>query len=165
MRQPMTTPSVDPAPIRRVLLVRPRYLGDVCLTMPALDAVRAACPQALIAYVAERACASLLEGDPRVDELVVAPPKPGPAATAALIARLRRFAPEVAFDLFCNPRTAIWTFLSGARVRVRGRAGVPEQRSAAGFLASGVRGGRGRRGWSRHGAGWPAVTGRARVPR
>jgi ADP-heptose:LPS heptosyltransferase len=118
MRQPMTTPSVDPAPIRRVLLVRPRYLGDVCLTLPALDAVRAACPQARIAYVVERAAAPLLDGDPRVDELAVVRPKPGPADTAAFIARLRRFAPEVTFDLFCNPRTAIWTSLSGAHVRV-----------------------------------------------
>jgi ADP-heptose:LPS heptosyltransferase len=114
----MTAPPVAPAPVRRVLLVRPRFLGDVCLTLPALDAVRAACPAARVAYVVERAAAPLLEGDPRVDELIAVPPKPGAAATAALIARLRRFAPEVALDFFCNPRTALWTFLCGARVRV-----------------------------------------------
>jgi len=114
----MTAPPVDPAPVRRVLLVRPRFLGDICLTLPALEAVRAACPQARVAYAVERAAAPLLEGDPRVDELVLVPPRPGVAATAALIARLRHFAPEVAFDFFCNPRTALWTFLSGARVRV-----------------------------------------------
>jgi ADP-heptose:LPS heptosyltransferase len=109
---------VDPAAVRRVLLVRPRFLGDICLTLPALDSVRSACPAARVAYVVGRGAAPLLEGDPRVDELIVAPPRPGAAATAALVARLRRFAPEVAFDLFCNPRTALWTFLSGARVRV-----------------------------------------------
>ncbi len=114
----MTRPTVDPASVRRVLLVRPRFLGDVCLTLPTLDAVRAACPEARLAYLVERDAAPLLEGDPRVDELIVAPPKPGPLATAQLVAGLRRFAPEVALDLFCNPRTALWTFLSGARVRV-----------------------------------------------
>ncbi|MBI5708996.1 MAG: glycosyltransferase family 9 protein [Candidatus Eisenbacteria bacterium] len=114
----MATPSVDPITIRRVLLVRPRYLGDVCLTLPALDAVRAACPGARVGYVVEESAAPLLQGDPRVDELIAVPRGPGAGATLALVARLRRFAPEVAFDFFCNPRTALWAFLSGARVRV-----------------------------------------------
>ncbi|HET7224273.1 MAG TPA: glycosyltransferase family 9 protein, partial [Candidatus Eisenbacteria bacterium] len=104
--------------VRRVLLVRPRFIGDICLTLPALDAIRTACPQARIAYVTNAACAPLLEGDPRVDELIVAPERPGAAHTLALVRRLRRFAPEVAFDFFCNPRTAVWTLGSGARVRV-----------------------------------------------
>jgi ADP-heptose:LPS heptosyltransferase len=114
----MTAPPVAPAAVRRALLVRPRFIGDICLTLPALDAVRAACPAARVAYVVERAAAPLLEGDPRVDELIVVPPKPGAAGTMALIARLRCFAPEVAIDFFCNPRTALWTLLCGARIRV-----------------------------------------------
>lgn len=111
-------PAVDPRSVSRVLLVRPRFLGDVCLTLPALEAVRAACPGARVAYVVERESAPLLEGDPRVDELVVAPRKPSMAETLALIGRLRRFRPDVALDFFCNPRTAVWTRASGARVRV-----------------------------------------------
>jgi ADP-heptose:LPS heptosyltransferase len=101
--------------VRRVLLVRPRFIGDVCLTLPALDAARAVCPGARFAYVLERSCAPLLEGDPRVDELIVTEPRGGGGAGVALAARLRRFAPDVAIDFFCNPRTALWTFLSGAR--------------------------------------------------
>ena len=113
-----TIRPVDPGPVRRVLLIRPRYLGDVCLTLPALDAVRAACPAAQVAYLTERESAPLIEGDPRVDELIVVPRSPGPRENITLIRRLRRFAPDVAFDFFCNPRTALWTALSGARVRV-----------------------------------------------
>ena len=101
-----------------MLFVRPRFLGDVCLTLPALDAARAACPGVLTAYVVERALAPLLEGDPRVDEVLTVPPRPGAGETLALFRRLRDFAPDVAFDFFCNPRTALWTFASGARVRV-----------------------------------------------
>jgi len=111
-------PLVDPAAVSRVLLVRPRFLGDVCLTLPALDAIRAACPRARIAYLVERESAPLLEGDPRVETLIAVPPHPDARATLALLGRLRDFAPEVAFDFFCNPRTATWTRLSGARVRV-----------------------------------------------
>src|SRR5512142_2513570 len=98
-------PALDPASVRRVLLVRPRFLGDICLTLPALDAVRAACPGARIGYVVEKAASPLLDGDPRVDERFTVEPRPGPAATLDLVARLRRFAPDVAIDFFCNPRT------------------------------------------------------------
>ena len=110
--------SPDPATVRRVLLVRPRFIGDVCLTLPALEAVRAACPAARVAYVVERPAAPLLTDDPRVDEVIVAEPRGGPGADLALAARLRRFAPDVALDFFCNPRTALWTFASGASARV-----------------------------------------------
>ena len=113
-----TIRAVDAQAVRRVLLIRPRYIGDVCLTLPVLDAVRSACPQARVAYVVEREAAPLLEGDSRVDELVVVRRSPGPLETLGLIRRLRRFAPEVAIDLFCNPRTAQWAWFSGARVRV-----------------------------------------------
>ncbi|MGH7740752.1 MAG: glycosyltransferase family 9 protein [Candidatus Eiseniibacteriota bacterium] len=113
-----TGPQVSPAPIRRVALVRPRFLGDICLTLPALDAVRAACPLARVAYVVERESAPLLEGDPRIDELIVTSRSARAVETFALIRRLRRFAPQVMFDFFCNPRTAIWSWSSGARIRV-----------------------------------------------
>ena len=109
---------VDPASIRRVLMIRPRFLGDICLTLPTLDAVRAACPQARVAYVVERGIAPLLEGDPRVDELITVDHAPGAMGTAALVARLWRFKPDLVMDFFCNPRTAVWCRASGAKVRV-----------------------------------------------
>ena len=115
----MTRPlPVDSHAVRRMVLVRPRFLGDVCLTLPALDAARAACPQAKVAYVVEAGSAPLLAHDPRVDELIVVPPRPSPGETLGLVTRLRAFAPDVALDFFCNPRTALWTRLSGAPVRV-----------------------------------------------
>lgn len=104
--------------VSRVALIRPRFLGDVCLTLPALDAIRGAHPGVKTAYVTEAANAPLLEGDPRVDDLIVVPRSPRVGDTMALIQRLRGFAPDVIFDFFCNPRTAIWSWLSGARVRV-----------------------------------------------
>jgi ADP-heptose:LPS heptosyltransferase len=109
---------VDPAAVKRVLLVRPRFLGDICLTLPALDAVRSAAPGARVAYLVEREAAPLLEGDPRVDELIATERHAGAGAALALGRRLRRFAPDLAIDFFCNPRTALLTFASGARVRV-----------------------------------------------
>ncbi len=109
---------LDPASVRRLLLIRPRFLGDVCLTLPTLEAARAACPRARVAYVVESESAPLLEGDPRIDELIVVPRSPGARATVTLVGQMRRFAPDLALDFFCNPRTALWTFVSGAKTRV-----------------------------------------------
>src|SRR6266850_2010197 len=111
-------PRLDPAAVKRVLLVRPRFLGDICLTLPALDAVRRAAPGARVAYLVERESAPLLEGDPRVDELIVTERHAGPQVAWSLARRLRAFGPDLAIDFFCNPRTAILSFLSGARTRV-----------------------------------------------
>ena len=65
--------SVPTASVRRILFVRPRFLGDVCLTLPAVDAALAACPGAQAAYVTEAPLAPLLEGDPRFAEVVAIP--------------------------------------------------------------------------------------------
>jgi len=108
-------PSSD---VRRILFVRPRFLGDVCLTLPAVDAALAACPGARAAYVTEAGLAPLLAQDPRFAEVIAVPARPSAAGTLALVRRLRAFAPDVAIDFFCNPRSAVWTRASGARVRV-----------------------------------------------
>ncbi len=105
-------------PARRLLFVRPRFLGDVCLTLPAVDAALAACPGAQAAYVTEAGLAPLLRDDPRFAQVIEVPARPDARATLALVRAMRAFAPDVAFDFFCNPRTALWTRLSGARVRV-----------------------------------------------
>ncbi|HET9325608.1 MAG TPA: glycosyltransferase family 9 protein [Candidatus Eisenbacteria bacterium] len=95
--------------------MRPRFIGDICLTLPTLDAVRRACPSARIGYLVEEACAPLLSSDPRIDDLIVSRRHGGAWDVVAAIHRLR---PQLVLDLFCNPRTAIWTALSGATIRV-----------------------------------------------
>src|SRR5204862_5906331 len=101
-------PSVAVSPARRILFVRPRFLGDVCLTLPAVDAALAACPGARAAYVTEAPLAPLLEGDPRFSEVIPVPAKPTAGETLWLMRKLRAFAPDVAFDFFCSPRSAVW---------------------------------------------------------
>ena len=109
---------VPPADVQRILFVRPRFLGDVCLTLPAVDAALAACPGAKAAYVTEAALVPLLEGDPRFADVIPVPARPSLRETASLVRKLRAFAPDVTFDFFCNPRSAVWTRASGAPVRV-----------------------------------------------
>ncbi len=113
-----TEHTVPTAAVRRIAIVRPRFLGDVCLTLPLLEALRAACPAAKLAYVVERGLAPLLAGDPRVDEVIAVPARPTALETLAIVRALRAFAPDVLVDCFCNPRTAVWALASGARERV-----------------------------------------------
>ena len=55
---------MHPTDVRRLLFIRPRFLGDLCLTLPLVQAARAACPDARVAYVCERGLAPLLADDP-----------------------------------------------------------------------------------------------------
>lgn len=108
---------VDPASLARVLLVRPRFLGDLCLTLPVVEHLRRAAPRAEIDYLVEAPYAPLLAADPRLGQVLEAPRQAGAMATARLAARLARRRYDLVLDLFCNPRTALWTLATGARVR------------------------------------------------
>ena len=107
----------------RVVVVRPRGLGDVVLSSAVLDALRRAWPDTRIDYVAEKPSRQLLETDPRLDRIfLLGPPQTDGRITgggsAAAVKWLREGKPDVVFDLFSNPRTAILTAASGARFRV-----------------------------------------------
>src|SRR5258707_906357 len=111
------SPPLDPAAVKQVLLLRPRFLGDICLTLPALDAVRRAAPRARVAYLVERESAPLLEGDPRVDQLIVTPRHAGAAATLALGRRLRALDPDLAIDFLQPAHRRAELRLRGAHAR------------------------------------------------
>lgn len=84
---------MNPADVRKILFVRPRFLGDICLTLPALEAARAACPRAAIGYVLERALAPLLQGNPRVERLFTVAGKPSASKHSRWSATCARGAP------------------------------------------------------------------------
>ncbi len=96
-----------------------KYIGDVVLTTPVVHAVRDTYPDAYIAYLAEKEAVSLLLHNPYLDEII-----PFDFSALTLIEqprvgyRLRRKSFDVFIDLFCNPRTAMLSWLSGARMRI-----------------------------------------------
>jgi lipopolysaccharide heptosyltransferase II len=96
-----------------------KFIGDVVLTTPLIRSVRNACPEAFIAYMGERQAVSLLEGNPCLDEIIpfdYSRPAVLEQTRMALLLRRRRF--DLVIDLFGNPRSALLTRASGARVRV-----------------------------------------------
>lgn len=113
-----------------VLAIRPRALGDVVLTTPALRALRRGYPDAALEVVTDRRYAGLVEGLPGVAK--VWPLDPGPRATVALGAQLRRRRYRVVVDFFGNPRSAQLAALAPAPLRagyeLRGRSRVYQVR-------------------------------------
>jgi lipopolysaccharide heptosyltransferase II len=105
----------------RILLVRLRQIGDVVFTTPAIHAVRARFPHAHIAYLVEPAAAPIVEHNPHVDELIVAPRRRGLGALPAelsLIKQLRKGRFDLAIDFHGGPRASLLTWMSGARRRI-----------------------------------------------
>ncbi|MFN8179456.1 MAG: glycosyltransferase family 9 protein [bacterium] len=111
----------------RVLVLRPRGLGDIVISSAVLDALTRAFPGAAIDYVAEAPARGLLETDARLAGIfLLGPSLPraggdarvsgGGTSTAIRWIRARR--PDVVLDLFSNPHTALLTGLSTARWRV-----------------------------------------------
>ena len=84
--------------VRRILFVRPRFLGDVCLTLPAVDAALAACPGARAAYVTEAGLAQPFEDAMAVSAALydaLAPALPEQAPYAVSLAYRVRFAVQM----------------------------------------------------------------------
>ena len=108
---------------KRILAIRPRALGDVVLTEPALRALRCGHPGARLDVLTYPRYAPLLEPLPVVDRVISLPRESG--AMPGLIGRLRGERYDLVVDFFGNPRSALLTAASGASGRagydVRGR--------------------------------------------
>ena len=101
--------------------MRLRLIGDVVFTTPLIRALRRAYPDAWIAYLVEREAAPVVEHNPHLDEVVIAPRTRGARRIAddlALARRLRRERFDLVLDLHGGPRSAWLTWASGAGERV-----------------------------------------------
>ncbi|MBN1894250.1 glycosyltransferase family 9 protein [bacterium] len=108
----------DSGLIRNILVSRLRFMGDVILTTPLLAALRTYFPSDRIVYLTQKPFDELLSGHPCVDETLSFSNSPASQYRMLLGLKNRRF--DLAIDLFGNPRSAAWTFLSGAPMRIGG---------------------------------------------
>jgi lipopolysaccharide heptosyltransferase II len=107
----------------RILITRLRFIGDVVLTTPVIRIVRENFPHAYIAYLADKDAITLLENNPYLDELIPFDFNWGIFEQVKFILMLRAKKFDLVIDLFGNPRSAILSFLSGAKTRIGGAFG------------------------------------------
>jgi len=110
-------PDTFPAPAR-VLFVQLRRIGDVLLGTPAVRAIAEKFPDARIDFVAEPPADEALWGNPRIERLLVAPRGNGVRDWLRFVAQIREKRYDWAIDFFSNPRSAQFTYFSGAMIRV-----------------------------------------------
>jgi ADP-heptose:LPS heptosyltransferase len=100
---------------RKILLVRNDRIGDLVLTLPAIEAARRHWPQARLALVASRYAGPLVSGHPAIDDLLVDNPSDG---AWQLAAKLRRFRFDAAIVFNTNTRNCLAVWAAGIRCRV-----------------------------------------------
>ena len=107
--------------IQKILLIRLRLIGDVVFTTPAIAALRQQYPRATISYLVERAAAPVVEGNPHLDNVIVADRPRGWRRVVydlALARRLRRERFDLVIDFHGGPRSAWLTRFTGAARRI-----------------------------------------------
>ena len=105
----------------RILLTRMKYIGDVVLTTPIIRTLREAFPKAYIAYLGDAKAVSLLEHNPNINEII-----PFDFSKDSAIYQLKMYYKmytgnfDLTIDLYSNPRSALMTFATRAKVRIGG---------------------------------------------
>ena len=110
-------------PPRNVLLIQLGEIGDVVLTTSTFRAVKETYPGVRLSVLVRKPCASLLETDPNLDEIIEVT-KSGRKISEVgrdnfdLVRRLRRAGYDLVIDLRTGDRGTILAFLTGAPVRI-----------------------------------------------
>src|SRR5215467_7306984 len=105
-------------PAERILVIQFRQIGDVLLSTPVLRALRCHYPQSHIAFLTETSSGRVLQENPLLDEVIIRPRYATWYQQWQLLRYIRRQRFELVIDLIGNPRSAVLTFLSGARHRL-----------------------------------------------
>lgn len=98
----------------RVLFIQFKRLGDVLMVTPAVKALKTSYPQAILHFLVQKESLPAIQHHPLVDRIII-------ADDMNPLERLRRLRGEhydVAIDFMGTPRSARWTWLSGANIRI-----------------------------------------------
>jgi lipopolysaccharide heptosyltransferase II len=106
--------------IQKILIVRPRFLGDLILATGLTDVIHQNNPKAEIWFLAEGPYTEALDHHPKITGVINFDPKRknNPFYLLKFYRELSRHQFDLALDLFGNPRSAQMTFFSGAPLRV-----------------------------------------------
>jgi predicted lipopolysaccharide heptosyltransferase III len=115
--QPLAPARWDWSPVRRILVVRLRSIGDTVLTTPSLYSLRRFLPHAQIDILLEDWVAPVLEGSDLVDH-VIAIARNSKTARARVARELRSARYDVVYNLHGGTTATLLTRATGAKHRV-----------------------------------------------
>lgn len=134
-----------PAP-ENILMVKLSAIGDVIHTLPALNAIKRQYPNARITWLVEEAAASLLEGHPALDRVIVSKRKrwlrglSGPSrvqhlkAAGAFLRELRDTRYDMVLDFQASLKGGILIALARSRRKIGFGKGLEHQEQSHLFL-------------------------------
>jgi len=105
---------------KRILIIQLRRIGDVLMCTPVIRALRQKYPQSHLAFLTEEESKAILENNPNLNEVIVWDKNKYNNWFYALkkIKEIRDKKFDLVVDLLGTPRTALASFLSGAKKRI-----------------------------------------------
>ncbi len=103
--------------MKKILLIKLRYLGDVVLCTPVLQRIREGFPDSHITFLVNSGTEGVLRGNANLDEIWTLPSRSW-TSQFAFIRRLRKAKFNVVLDFTDGDRSAILSFASGASTRI-----------------------------------------------
>lgn len=104
--------------MERILVIQLRQLGDILLTTPCLSALRKEYPKAKITFLSHAMGRLIIDQSPDVDEHLTYGSQDTLRDHLALLRAIRSRKFDLVFDFMDNPRSALYTLVSGAKHRV-----------------------------------------------
>lgn len=104
--------------MNRILVIQLRQLGDILLTTPCLKALKTAFPTAKVTFLSHAMGRLVMDQSPHVDEHLTYDGQDSVWDHFALVQSLRRQRFDLALDFMGNPRSALYTWASGAKKKV-----------------------------------------------
>jgi heptosyltransferase-1 len=115
---------------RNILIIRLSAIGDIIMASALLPALREAWPEAKLSWLTDESNAALLQGNPRLDDVILWPRRRWRGLRQArrygelfgefraLAGRLRQARFDLVLDLQGLLKSGLWAWLSGSQVRI-----------------------------------------------
>ncbi len=106
--------------IHKILIIRPKFLGDLILATGLVEVIHQNNPQAEVWFLSESGYTEALKHHPKIAGVFTLDPKHknNPFYLLGLYGEMGRHHFDAVLDLFGNPRSAQMTFFSGAKTKV-----------------------------------------------
>ena len=100
----------------KILIIKLKAIGDIILSTPVVENIKNNFSDSKIYYLVEKFAAPILENNKFIDGVISFDKKN--ESGLDLIIKIRKEKFDIVIDLFGNPRSALVTFLSGAKNRI-----------------------------------------------